>query len=48
MAQKVNCPNQSKNKDNCPCVEDYCPRHGICCECILYHKDYGDQPACLR
>lgn len=34
------------NENNCPCTEK-CERHGICCECISYHRKYGGKPVCL-
>jgi len=42
------CPNKEENEKDCPRQEDYCERHGICCECIKYHKSHGGMPACLR
>ncbi|TET26459.1 MAG: hypothetical protein E3J67_01450 [Dehalococcoidia bacterium] len=36
-----------KNKARCPCTYEPCSRKGKCCECILYHKEYGELPACL-
>ena len=42
------CQNLDENKQNCPCVETDCERHGVCCECIKYHKKCKDYPACLN
>jgi len=42
----ANCLNQSKNMKNCNCTYSPCPRKGICCECIIYHKRMGELPAC--
>jgi hypothetical protein len=36
-----------KNKDNCTCTYEPCPRKGICCECIAYHRKLGEAPGCL-
>ena len=47
MARKP-CPNKEENEKDCPCSDTWCERHGICCECIKYHKNCGDKPACLR
>jgi len=42
------CLNKKENEKECPCDEFNCERHGICCECINYHRENGDKPACLR
>ena len=42
------CVNKYENEQDCPCDEVNCERHGVCCECIKYHKENGDKPACLR
>ncbi|GBE19912.1 hypothetical protein BMS3Abin17_00643 [archaeon BMS3Abin17] len=42
------CQNKEENEKDCPCAETWCERHGICCECISYHKKHGDFPTCLR
>ncbi|MFH1631248.1 MAG: hypothetical protein ABIA21_03465 [Candidatus Aenigmatarchaeota archaeon] len=46
----TNCKNKEKNENDCPCSETDCPRHGICCECILYHRNSktNPRPACVR
>jgi hypothetical protein len=41
------CPNQKQNLVNCNCSYNPCPRKGICCECILYHRQNGQLPACF-
>lgn len=38
---------QEKNKERCPCTYEPCSRKGICCECIQYHWEMGELPACL-
>ena len=40
------CNNLKKNTANCNCTYAGCPRHGICCECIAYHRRSGELPAC--
>ena len=35
----------SENKKHCNCTYN-CPKKGICCECIAYHRQYGELPAC--
>ena len=39
--------NVEKNKTKCTCTYEPCPRKGICCECISYHKSHGELPGCL-
>jgi len=34
------------NKAGCNCTYEPCPRKGICCECIRYHREAGELPAC--
>jgi hypothetical protein len=43
----MNCPNQEKNKQQCTCPSTSCKRHGVCCECIAYHRKNGGKPGCL-
>jgi len=38
---------QEQNLKTCPCTWPDCPRKGICCECIKYHWEKGELPACL-
>lgn len=35
-----------KNLENCNCTYEPCPRKGKCCECVAYHRDRGELPAC--
>jgi len=42
----TDCVNLKKNAVACNCTYAGCPRHGICCECVAYHKDAGELPAC--
>ena len=35
-----------ENKAECNCTYEPCPRKGICCECIRFHKESGELPAC--
>ena len=39
--------NISKNKKRCNCTYEPCSRKGICCECIQYHKQSEEMPACF-
>jgi hypothetical protein len=38
---------KERNLKNCPCTWPDCPRKGICCECISYHRAHGELPACF-
>ncbi len=40
------CMNLKKNLAVCNCTYSGCPRHGICCECLSYHRRSGELPAC--
>jgi hypothetical protein len=39
--------NKSKNLSACACTYEPCPRKGVCCECVAYHKRNGEVPGCL-
>lgn len=39
--------NKDKNLKVCTCTYDPCPRKGICCECIAFHKRMKELPGCL-
>lgn len=41
------CPNQTQNYANCNCSYSPCPRKGLCCECVFYHRRKGQIPACF-
>lgn len=41
-----NC-NIEKNRAGCNCTYEPCPRKGICCECLSYHRESGELPACF-
>jgi len=36
---------KEENKKNCNCSFS-CERKGICCECIAYHRERRQLPAC--
>jgi len=36
---------KEKNKTMCNCTYP-CDKKGMCCECITYHRDRGELPAC--
>jgi len=41
------CPNVKKNMEFCNCTYEPCPRKGTCCECIQYHRQMNQLPACF-
>jgi hypothetical protein len=40
------CSNLKKNLDSCNCSYAGCEKAGLCCECVRYHRDKGQLPAC--
>ncbi len=34
------------NRQNCNCTYEPCSRKGKCCECISYHRESDELPAC--
>ncbi|MEF8833199.1 MAG: DUF6485 family protein [Candidatus Thermoplasmatota archaeon] len=38
--------NEERNLDRCNCSYPGCPRKGMCCDCIKYHLDKNQLPAC--
>jgi len=46
IAKMPECPNQTVNLAQCNCTYEPCPRKGICCECLHYHRAMGQLPAC--
>jgi len=39
--------NKERNLKNCNCTYEPCPRKGICCDCITYHKKLDELPTCF-
>ncbi len=39
--------NVEKNKSKCTCTYEPCPRKGMCCECVSYHRKSGELPGCF-
>ncbi len=35
------------NKDKCNCTYEPCSRKGKCCDCISYHLEMDELPACV-
>ena len=48
ITDKCDRTNKKCNKDNCPCPDHSCARHGKCCDCINYHRSYGGRVNCMR
>lgn len=40
------CTNFESNAANCPCTYPGCSRKGKCCECLRYHLEQRELPAC--
>ena len=38
--------NQKRNLNDCNCSYTPCSRKGLCCECIRYHLQMRELPAC--
>jgi len=41
------CAQRERNLQHCNCTYEPCPRKGVCCECLAYHRRNGELPACL-
>ncbi|MFH1234517.1 MAG: DUF6485 family protein [Candidatus Diapherotrites archaeon] len=37
---------KEKNLKECTCTYQGCQRKGVCCECIKYHLENRELPAC--
>ncbi len=38
---------EKQNLERCNCTWEPCSRKGICCQCIQYHWNRRELPACL-
>jgi len=38
---------KSQNLAACNCTYEPCPRKGLCCQCLAYHWNHGELPACF-
>lgn len=38
---------REENKRQCNCTYEPCSRKGMCCECLRYHRQLGELPACF-
>ena len=45
MQKQDQCPRAKINQSYCNCTYS-CSRHAICCECLHYHRQRGELPAC--
>jgi hypothetical protein len=36
---------KEENKKDCPCTYE-CSKKGMCCECVRYHRERNELPAC--
>ncbi|MDD4873412.1 MAG: DUF6485 family protein [Dehalococcoidales bacterium] len=39
--------NIKDNRSKCNCTYEPCSRKGKCCECIVYHRQFDELPACF-
>ena len=39
--------NKEKNLERCNCSYEPCSRKGICCDCLKYHVQMRQLPACI-
>lgn len=45
--KKDKCLNHKSNLERCNCTYSGCSKKGICCECIAYHRQSQELPACF-
>jgi len=38
---------KKQNLQVCNCTYEPCPRKGLCCECLHYHRKNNELPACF-
>ncbi len=41
------CPKQERNKKYCNCSYYPCSKKYTCCDCLHYHRQRGQLPACF-
>lgn len=44
--KKMECK-KDRNMEWCNCSYPGCSRKGVCCECMKYHRDMNQLPACF-
>ena len=42
----MDCPKKDQNLDKCNCSYSGCSKKGTCCECLHYHLEMKQLPAC--
>jgi len=42
----ADCPSYKKNLEMCTCTYSGCSKKGKCCECMQYHRQNDELPAC--
>ena len=42
----ADCPSRKKNLETCNCTYPGCSKKGKCCECMHFHRENGELPAC--
>jgi len=40
------CTHYEENRAKCNCTYETCSRKGTCCQCLHYHRQMGELPAC--
>jgi len=43
----MNCLNKERNLKICNCSYVGCEKHGVCCDCVQYHRNKNALPACF-
>lgn len=43
----MECPQYERNKKFCNCTYAPCSRKMKCCDCMHYHRQNGELPACF-
>ena len=43
----ADCNNRERNEKVCTCTYEPCPRKGICCECVSFHRSMNELPGCV-
>lgn len=38
---------KNENLKDCTCSYHKCPRKGMCCLCVKYHREKGEIPGCF-
>lgn len=42
----MECKHHEENLARCNCTYEPCSRKGHCCECVRYHREMDELPAC--